>query len=191
MYKHLCLWFVGWFSWHPVPTDRKIRVRSYQLYSFREYHKPWKNTRKGNHCIIWRRIFIYKRANRRCRKGRTPQTRKRSRSPDCTNLTSTQIAHLLNIVLWSTYFLPWSQRFHFLSSVAPRCHGFAAHKSRVRGFATQKIKSLAPGYVFPVQWINLPTKGRSRYGEPCRRGYSQHLHVRFWGASDNKCDLQT
>ena len=31
----------------------------------------------------------------------------------------------------------------------------------------------------PVQWINLRTKGRSRYGEPCLRGYSQHLHGRF------------
>ena len=31
-------------------------------------------------------------------------------------------------------------------------------------------------HVFPVQWINLRTKGRSRYGEPCFRGYSQHLH---------------
>ena len=34
-------------------------------------------------------------------------------------------------------------------------------------------------HVFPVQWINLRTKGRSRYGEPCLRGYSQHLHGRF------------
>ena len=42
-------------------------------------------------------------------------------------------------------------------------------------------------HVFPVQWINLQTKGRSRYGEPCLRGYSQHLH----GACDSKCDSQT
>ena len=34
-------------------------------------------------------------------------------------------------------------------------------------------------HVFPIQWFNLRTKGRSRYGEPCLRGYSQHLHGRF------------
>ena len=64
------------------------------------------------------------------------------KSPEHVWLAFTGFLHnICTFTLMPLALLPWCQRFYFLSSEAAN-----PHKSRVRGFAAQKIKPLAPGY---------------------------------------------